>query len=151
MAKHCHVAESLCRISARIAVVLPSIFASNASILIYSNLPSSFRSIWVAHNKLHSANPIKCRAVAWNHGYSALPTMLMNGRAYPTIFYSWDYGSVSNFHRQTRYDAKDLSFSIVGATVHTWKDVVRRLSASTNPYIYTWVHWGMPDITKYVK
>ena len=40
-----------------------------------------------------------------------------------TIFYAFIYRSVSTFHRQSRYGAKNLSFSTVEA-------VIRRLSAS---------------------
>ena len=43
----------------------------------------------------------------------------MHGRAYPTIFYGLDYRSVFAFHRQSRFGAKNLSFSVVEAVVHT--------------------------------
>ena len=39
--------------------------------------------------------------------------------------------SVSTFHHQSLYDAKDLSFSAVEAAVHSWQDAVWCLSAST--------------------
>ena len=47
--------------------------------------------------------------------------MLMHGQAYPTIFYALDYHSVSIFHRQSRYSARnlenfDLIFHILGLT-----------------------------------
>ena len=56
--------------------------------------------------------------------------MLMHSRIYPTIFYVLDYSSISTFHRQSRYGAKNLLFSAVEAVVYTWQNAVRRLSAS---------------------
>ena len=69
-----------------------------------------------------------CRAEASNYGFSAWSPMLMHGRSYPTIFYTWGYRSVFTFHRRSQCYAKDLSFS---AVVHTWQDAVQHLSAST--------------------
>ena len=54
--------------------------------------------------------------------------------AYPTLFCPLDYRSVSTFHRQSRYGAKNLFFSAVEAVVHTWQNAVRRLSASILRY-----------------
>ena len=48
----------------------------------------------------------------------------------PKIFYALDYRSVSTFHRQSRYGAKNLFFSAVEAVFHTWQYAVRRPSAS---------------------
>ena len=54
----------------------------------------------------------------------------MCGWAYPKIFYAVDYRSVSTFHRQSRYGAKNLSFSAVETVVHAGQNVIRRVSAS---------------------
>ena len=94
---------------------------------------------------VHPADPTKRRADAWNHGYSALPPMLMHERAYPTIFYAQGYHSVFTLHRQSRYDAKNLSLF---AAVHTWKDVVRRLSASTRTASSFFCFWIIPHTFK---
>jgi len=39
----------------------------------------------------------------------------MHGRVYPMTFFALDFRTVSIFHRQSRYDAKTLSFSAVEA------------------------------------
>ena len=54
----------------------------------------------------------------------------MRGRAYHTIFYALDCRSVSTFHLQSRYGAKNLFFSAVEAVVHTLQNAIRRFSAS---------------------
>ena len=68
VAERCHAAKSLCCVSARIEAVFSWMLGLNASIVVDSDLPWWFRSVWAAHNKLHSADPTKCRAEAWNHG-----------------------------------------------------------------------------------
>ena len=116
VADRSHAAKSLCRVSACIAAVFYSMLGSNASIVVDGDLLRWLRLVWVAHNKLHLADPTECRAEAWNHGYSALPTMLMHVRAHATIFYAHCYCSVSTFHCQSRYGAKHLYFSVVYAS-----------------------------------
>ena len=66
-----------------------------------------------------------------NYGYSALPPILMHGQAYPMIFNTYGYCRSSTFHHWSWYDAKDFSFSVIEAAVHTWQDAIRHLSAST--------------------
>ena len=58
--------------------------------------------------------------------------MLMHGQAYPTIFYSNSYRIVSTFYHQSRYDAKNLSFSAVEAAVLMWQNAVWSLLALTH-------------------
>ena len=47
--------------------IFSSILGSNTSIVVNSNLPWWFRSVWAVHNNLHLPDPIKCRAEALNH------------------------------------------------------------------------------------
>ena len=51
--------------------------------------------------------------------------------AYPTIFYALDYCSVSTFHRQSRYGAKNISFSAVEAEIQIFFGVPERSSSSS--------------------
>ena len=125
VAWHCHVVKSLCCVSACIAAVFSSM--SNASIVVDSNLPWWFQSIWAVHDKLHPADPTKCRAKSLNHGYWALPPMSVHDQAYPTILYAHSYHSVSTFHRWLWYNAKNtkLSFSAIEVAVPTWQDAIQ--------------------------
>ena len=85
--------------------------------LIGSSLIIIFKLCQLDNNKLHPADPTKYREGASNRGYLVLRTILMHGRVYGTIFYALDYRSVSTFHRQSRYGAKNLFFSAVEAVV----------------------------------
>ena len=76
--------KSLCHVSACIEAIFSSMLSSNASIVVDKDLSWWFQ---LAHNKQHSADPTECSTEASNHGYLALPLMLMHGWAYPTIFY----------------------------------------------------------------
>ena len=62
-----------------------SILGSNALIIVDSDLQWLFRSVWAAHDKLDPSDLTTGKAKASNHGYSALLSMLMHGRAYPTL------------------------------------------------------------------
>ena len=83
VALHCHVAKSFCRVSAGRTAILSSMLNSNTSTVVDSDLLWWFWLVWAAHDKLHPADPTKCRAEASNYGYSALLLMLINGWAYP--------------------------------------------------------------------
>ena len=69
MAERCHAAKSLRRVPVYVAAISPSMLDSSASIVIDSDLPWWFCSVSTAYNKLHQADPTKCRAEAWNHRY----------------------------------------------------------------------------------